>query len=167
MHIHFISFFWKAASLWNALPAAIKSSTSFCPLIRLESFWCGRKQNYWHLHGSNPNITCLHCRLRLGHSVLNLNKRTYRSCSCDAAKSEERLLLRCTLHSAFRVDLLLSVKVIFMRESLADLLAIQGAIMQDFHILLFGHPYLKLRPTAEMCNAVSKYLSCTNCFTSR
>ena len=51
----------------------------------------------------------------LGHSVLNLNKRTYRVCSCGSADTEEHLLLICTLHSALRVDLMQSVKSIYWK----------------------------------------------------
>jgi len=34
------------------------------------------------------------------------------------------------------------------------------------YLLLFGHPSLKLKPTTNIYNAVSKYLECTNRFTS-
>jgi len=43
------------------------------------------------------------------HSIPNLNQRTYRLCSRGAKETEEHLLLNCTLHSVFRVDLLQSV----------------------------------------------------------
>ena len=76
-NILFNSFFRKAASLWNALPMFVKSYASFSSFkLRLETFYCGSKHNCWHLHGSNPRNTSLRCRLRLGHSILNLNKRT-------------------------------------------------------------------------------------------
>jgi len=79
-HILYNSFFRKAASLWNALPMFVKSYASFSSFkLRRETFYCGSKHNCWHLHGSNPGNTSLRCRLRLGHSVLNLNKRTYRT----------------------------------------------------------------------------------------
>ena len=103
-NILFNSFFWKAASLWNALPIFIKSSASFSSFkSRLETFYCGSKHNCWHLHGSNPRNTSLRCRLRLGHSVLNLKKRTYRMCLCGNKEKEEHLLLNCSLTPCFEL----------------------------------------------------------------
>jgi len=112
-NILFNSFFRKASSLWNALPIVVKSSASFSSFkFRLESFYCDLKRNCWHLYDSNPRRTSLRCRLRLGHSALNLNKRTYRLYSRGSRETEEHLLLNCTLHSALRVDLMQSVKSI-------------------------------------------------------
>jgi len=65
--------------------------------------------------------TSLRCRLCLGHSVLNLNKRIYRLCSCGTKETEERLLLNCTFHSTFCVVFLQSVKLISMKEGLHGL----------------------------------------------
>jgi len=164
----FNSFFRKAVSLWNALPIVVKSSASFssfqlCP----ETFYCGSKRNCWHHHGSNPHNTSLRCRLRLGNSVLNLNKRTYRMRLCGSKETEEHLLLNCSLHSALRVDLMQSVKSILLKEGLQDLLS---SVLHDhsrmLQLLLFGHPSLKLKPTTDMYNAVSKYLELTNHFAS-
>ena len=95
------------------LPLVFSSFT-----LRLETFYCGSKHNCWHLHGSNPRNTSLRCRLRLGHSVLNLNKRTYRMCLCGKKETEEHLLLNCSLHSVLRVDLRQSVKSILVKEGL-------------------------------------------------
>jgi len=68
-NILFNSFFWKAASLWNALPIVVKSSANFSSFkLRLETFYSGSKRNYGHLHGSNLRNTLLRCRLRLCHS---------------------------------------------------------------------------------------------------
>jgi len=164
----FNSFFQKAASLWNALPVFVKSSATFSSFkLRLETFYWGSKHNCWHLHGSNPRNTSLRCRLRLGHSVLNLNKRTYRMCLCGNNETEEHLLLNCSLHSVLRVDLMQSVKSILLKEGLQDLLS---SVLHDrsslFQLLLHGHPSLKLKPTAKMYNAVSKYLELTNRLTS-
>jgi len=93
-------------------------------------------------------------------SVLNLNKYTYRLCSCSK-ETEEYLFLNCTLHSALRVGLVQSVKPILLTEGLQDLLS--SKLLQ---LLLCGHPSLKLKPTVNIYNAVSKYLECTNRFTS-
>jgi len=97
----------------------------------------------------------------LGHSVLNLNKHTYRMCLCGSKETEEHLLLNCSLHSALRVrvDLMQSVKSILLKEGVQDLLS---SVLHDhsrmLQLLLFGHPSLKLKPTTNMYNAVSKYL---------
>jgi len=154
--------------LWNALPIVVKSSAGFWSFeLRLETFYCGSKRNCRHLHGSNPRSTSLRCRLRLGHSVLNSNKRAYRLCSCGSKETEEHLLLNCTLHSALRVNLKQSVKSILLKEGLQDLLS---SALHDhsrvLQLLLFGHPSLELKPTTNISNAVSKYLECTNRFTS-
>ena len=113
----FNSFFRKAASLWNPLPAVVRSSANLSSFkLRLETFYCGSKRNYWHLHGSNLRNISLRCRLRMCHSILNLNKRTFRLCSCGS--KEEHLLLNCTLRSTLRVDLVQSVKPILLKEGL-------------------------------------------------
>ena len=80
------------------LPLVFSSFT-----LRLETFYCGSKHNCWHLHGSNPRNTSLRCRLRLGHSVLNLKKRTYRMCLCGNKEKEEHLLLNCSLTPCFEL----------------------------------------------------------------
>ena len=162
--ILFNSFFRNAASLWNASPI-VKSSASFSSFkLRLETFYCGSKRNCWHLHGSNPRNTSLRCRLHLGHSVLNLNKRTYGTCLCGSKETEEHLLLNCSLNSALRVDLMQSE--INFTESLQDLLSsVSHDLSRLLQLLLFGHPSLKLKPTANLYNAISKYLELTNCFT--
>jgi len=162
--ILFNSFFRKASSLWNALPIFVKSSSSFSSFkLRLETFYCGSKHNCRHLHGSSPRNTSLRCRLRLGHSVLNQNKRTYHMCLCGNKETEEHLLLNYSLHSALRVDLMQSVKSILLKEGLQDLLSSalydHSSLLQ---LLLFGHPLLKLKHTTNVYNAVSKYLELTN-----
>ena len=105
--------------------------------------------------------------LRLGHTVLNLNQRTYRMCLCGSKETEEHLLLNCSLHSVLRVDLMQSVKSILLKEGLQARLS---SVLHDhsslLQLLLFGHPSLKPKPTANMYNAVSKYLELTNPFTS-
>jgi len=68
--------------------------------------------------------TSLLCRLRLGHhSVVNLNKRTYRLCLCGGKETEEHLPLNCSLHSALWFDLMQSVKSILLKEGLRNLLS--------------------------------------------
>ena len=105
------------------MSVVVKSSVSFSSFkLRPESFYCGSQHHCWHLHGRNPRGTSLRCRLRLGYSVLNLNKRTYRLCSCGGKEIEEHLFLNCTLPSALRVDLLQSVKSTSLKEGLQDLL---------------------------------------------
>jgi len=119
----------------------------FRPLkLRLETFYCNSKRKCWHLHGSNPRSTSLRYRLRLGHDVLNLNKRTFRLCSCGGKGTEGYLLLNCILHSALRVDL---VKSVLLKEDLKDLLS---SVIYDhprlLQILLCGPPSLK--PTTKL-----------------
>ena len=167
-NILFNSFFRKGDSLWHALPIFVKSSASFSSFkLRLETFYCGSKHNCWYLHGSNPRNTWLRCRLRLGHSVLILNKRTYRMGLCGNKETEEHLLLNCSIHSVLWVDLMQSVKSILLKKGLQDLLS---SVLQDHSSLLqlpsFGHPSLKLKPTTNIYNAVSKYLELTNRLTS-
>jgi len=105
----------------------------------------------------------------LGHSVLNLKKRTYRLCSCGSKETKEHLLLNCSLRSALRVDLMQSVKSILLKEGMQDLLS-SVLHLQDhsrlLQLLLFGYPSLTLKPTTNMYNAGSKYLELTNRFTS-
>jgi len=140
------NFFQKGASLWNALPIFVKSSTSFSSFkLRQDTFYWGAKHNCWYLHDSNPRNTSLRCRLRLGHSVLNLNKRTYHMCLCGNKETEEHLLLNCSLHSVLRVDLMQSVKSILLKEGLH--LHDHSSLLQ---LLLFGHPSLKLKPSINM-----------------
>ena len=86
---------------------------------------------------------------------------------CGNKETEEHLLLNFSLHSVFRVDLMQSVKSILLKEGRQDLLS---SVLHDhsnlLQLLLFGHPSLKLKPTTNMYNAVSKYLELTNRFTS-
>jgi len=95
-------------------------------------------------------------------NVLNLNKRTYRLCSCGAKQTEEHLRLNCTLHFAFWVDLLQLAKSILLKEGLQKLLS---SVLCDqvrlLQLLLFGHPSNELKPTTDTYNAVSKYLAKT------
>jgi len=83
-------------------------------------------------------------------------------CLCGS-KETEHLLLNCSLHTALRFDLIQSVKSILLKEGLQDLLP---SVLHDhsrlLQLLLFGHPSLKLKPTTNMYNAVSKYLELTN-----
>jgi len=100
-NILFNSFFRKAASLWNVLPVVVKSSSNFSSFkLRLETFYCGSNRNCWDLYGSNCHSTSLRCRLRLGRSVLNLNKHTYCLCSCGVKETEKNYFSNHILHSA-------------------------------------------------------------------
>jgi len=59
------------------------------------------------------------------------------------------------------------VKSILLKEGLQDILS---SVLHDhsslLQLLLFGHPSVKLKPTTNMYNAVSKYLELTNRLTS-
>ena len=116
-----------------------------------------------------PDSISLRCRLRLGHSFLNLNKHTYRLRSCGASETEEQLLLSCTLHSAFRIDPLQSVELILLKEGLQDLLL---SVMCDhaglLQILLFGNLSLKVKNPLRIYIMLSlmSTVVCTNRFTS-
>jgi len=135
---------------------------------------------HWLLHTSNtvflkcglPFLFLAPCCyiLATGLSVLNLNKKTYcmdRMCLWGNKETEEHLLLNCSIHSVLRVDLMQAVKSILLKEGLQDLLS---SVLHNhsrlLQLLLFGHPLLKLKPTTNMYNAVSKYLQLTSRFTS-
>ena len=164
------SFFWKAASLGNALHVVVKSSDSFMSFkLHLETFFCGSKRNCLHLHGSIPSSTSLRCKLHLSHSVLNMNKCTYRLCSYGSKETEEYLLLNCTLHSALRVDLVQSV--IFLKGQFYWKVRkihcqVCFTIIQDCCNFYYFDILRLLNLYPPLSNAVSRYLECTNRFTS-
>jgi len=85
-------FLRKTCSLWNSLPIEIKSSPSHPNFInRLKSYYHVAKQNTFHLLGVNPRLTSVCCMLRLAHSPLNINKKSYRTCVCCDIETEIHL----------------------------------------------------------------------------
>ena len=80
-------------SLWNSLPLEIKSYPSRVNFMnRLTSYYHVAKQNTHHLLGVNPRLTSVRCMLRLAHSPVNINKKSYRTCVCDDIETEIHLL---------------------------------------------------------------------------
>jgi len=99
-------FFRKACSLWNSLPLEIKSSPSHPNFMnRLKSYYHVAKQNTLHLLGVNPRLTSVRCMLRLAHSPLNINKKSYRTCVCGDIETEIHRFFYCKLHDAARAIL--------------------------------------------------------------
>ena len=73
------SFFYKAPVLWNSLPQYIKLVYSFEAFKNRITLFChGTNRNIWHLQGSNRSATSLRCMFRLGHSLLNINMKSFR-----------------------------------------------------------------------------------------
>jgi len=72
---------------------------------RLTSYYHVAKQNTHHLLGVNPRLTSVRCMLRLAHSPVNINKKSYRTCVCDDIETEIHLLFYCNFHDAIRAIL--------------------------------------------------------------
>jgi len=99
-------FLRKACSLWNSLPHEIKSSPSHPNFMnRLMTYYHVSKQNTHHHLGVNPRLTSLRCMLRLAHSPLNINKKSYRTCVCGDIETEIHLFFYCNFHDAARAIL--------------------------------------------------------------
>ena len=93
-------------SLWNFLPLEIKSSPSHPNFMnRLMSYYHVAKQNTHHLLGVNPHLTSVRCMLRLAHSPLNINKKSYRTCVCGDIETEIHLFFYCNFDDAARAIL--------------------------------------------------------------
>ena len=75
--------FINAGSLLNSLPLEIKSSPSHPNFMnRLKSYYHVAKHSILHLLGVNSRLTAVRCMVRLAHSPLNTNKKSYRICVC-------------------------------------------------------------------------------------
>ena len=99
-------FLRKACSLWNSLPLEIKSSPSHPNFMnRLMSYYHVAKQNAHHLLGVNPRLISVRCMLRLAHSPLNINKKSYRTCVCGGIETEIHPFFCCDFHDASRAIL--------------------------------------------------------------
>jgi len=72
---------------------------------RLKSYYHVAKKNTHHLLGVNSHLTSVRCMLRLAHSPLNINKRSYRTCVCGDIKTEIQLFFYCNFHDAARAIL--------------------------------------------------------------
>jgi len=69
------------------------------------SYYHVAKQNIHHLLGVNPSLTSIHCMLRLAHSPLDINKKSYRTCVCGCIETEIHLFFWCDFHDAARAIL--------------------------------------------------------------
>jgi len=69
------------------------------------SYYHVAKQNTHHLLGVNPRLTSVLCMLRLAHSPLNINKKSYRTCVCSDIETEIHLFFHCNFHDAARAIL--------------------------------------------------------------
>ena len=67
---------------------------------RLMSYYHVANQNTHHLLGVNPRLTSVRCMLRLTHSQLNINKKSYRTCVCGDIENEINLFYYCNFHDA-------------------------------------------------------------------
>ena len=95
------AFFYKTPLLWNSLPQYIKLSSSFAAFKNgITHFHHGKEHNTWHLHGSKPPTTSVHCMFRPGHSSLNNNMNSFRCCSCGFTETLEHLLLHLPFNFA-------------------------------------------------------------------
>jgi len=66
------------------------------------SYYHVAKQNTHHLLGVNPRLISVRCMLRLAHSPLNINKKSYRTCVCGDIETEIHLFFCCNFHDAAR-----------------------------------------------------------------
>ena len=69
---------------------------------RLMSYYHVAKQNTHHLLGVNPRLTSVRCMLRLAHSPLNINKKSYRTCVCGDIETEIHHFFYCNFRAAAR-----------------------------------------------------------------
>lgn len=111
------SLFYKAPLLWNSLPQHIKLSCSFSAfIIHFTRFNHEKKHNTWHLNGSNRSVTSLRSILCLGHSLLNINLKSFCQCSRGFKETLEHRILQCKLSLHYRNILFRTLKKTILNE---------------------------------------------------
>ena len=106
---------------------------------RLMSYYHVAKQNTHHHLGVNPRLTSVRCMLRLAHSPLNINKKSYRACVCGDFETEIHLFFHYNFHDAARSILFNRVYNIVINNVSPEFFDCLSSV-KLLHIFLFGLP---------------------------
>jgi len=84
-------------------------------------------------------MTSVRCMLRLAHSPLNINKKSYRTCVCGGIETEIHLFCCCDFHDAARAILFSRVYNIVTNNISPEFFDCRSSI-ELLRIFLFGLP---------------------------
>jgi len=121
---------------------------------RLKSYYNVSKYNNPHHFGINPHLTTDRFMLRFANTPLNIYKKYYCTCVCDAIETELRLFFNCKFHNAARAILCTRVCDIVSANKLPEVFDYLSN-HELLHTFVFGlpddEPSFISSPTAVFC----------------